>query len=199
MNEGLACLNSPGAHHNFTHAGTYQHTCPKTAFQVHSSTLQSPVSSYKPSKVQLNVCVHFDLLFWFGDKLFFWAVADSVTVYVTIRIFGPTSYVRIFDRRSVTYGALRRRRSWRGAWAAHLWCARQAHQHAHQAKLDCPSRTTNVTTAYRLLHRSCSGRGTCVGNGAGPVIIALSQHSGLQQMRAQHGKFWGVEKCVRKL
>ena len=30
--------------------------------------------------------------------------------------------MRIFDHRSVTYGALRRRRSWRGAWAAHPWC-----------------------------------------------------------------------------
>ena len=128
------------------------------------------------------------------------AHALSVTVYVTLRIFGPTSYVRIFDRRSVTYGALRRRRSWRGGvGGASVVRARQAHQRAHQVKLDCPSRTTNVTTAYRLLHRSCSGRGTCVGNGAGSVIIALSQHSGLQQMRAQRGKFWGVEKCVRKL
>ena len=52
------------------------------------------------------------------------ALVASVTVYVTLRRFGPTFYVRIFDRRSVTYGALRRQRSWRGAWAANLWCAR---------------------------------------------------------------------------
>ena len=45
----------------------------------------------------------------------------SVTVYVTLRIFGPTLYVRIFDRRSVTYGAFRRRRDWRGALAAQRW------------------------------------------------------------------------------
>ena len=41
-----------------------------------------------------------------------------------------------------------------------------------------------MTTAYLLLHRCCPGGGTCVGNGAGPVIIALSQRS-------------GAKKCVR--
>ena len=77
--------------------------------------------------------------------------------------------------------------------------ARQAYQRAHQVKVECPSRTTNVTATYLLLHRCCSGGGTCVGNGAGPVIIVLSQRDGPHQTRAQRGKIFGVEKCVRTL
>ena len=62
----------------------------------------------------------------------------------------------------------------------------QALKHVHQAKEECPSRTTDVTTTFLLLHVCGPGGGTFAGDGR-PVIIAMSKHSGPQ----------GVEKCVR--
>ena len=70
----------------------------------------------------------------------------------------------------------------------------------------CASSEGRLSIAYDecdhnilLLHRCCPGGGMCVGNGAGRVIISLSQRSGSKQTRAQRGNYLGIETCVRIL